>query len=266
MSLMKYCIVALTILFTVSCKEIIEYSPYENIVENKWKKQNVSNYNELLPKATDSFTPFRVGLIADSHTYYDEFVKQTNYINTRNDLDFIIHLGDVTLSANAREFEWYSDIVNRIKIPVFTIVGNHDCLGNGFDIFEEMFGESNFYFEYKNVKFVLFDDIVWEKGVKDPDFDWLSEAIKNDNNYNHVIPLAHIPPWDEQFSAGNSFLYNHILHSNDIDLSIHGHGHSYNYSQNYGNVNYLSVPAPIRDELIILDVQSDTIKFERIHY
>ncbi|MCT4643412.1 MAG: metallophosphoesterase [Carboxylicivirga sp.] len=249
-----------------SCDEIIEYSPYQNKVKSKWKKQNVSNYNKLLPAANEDFKPFRVGLIADSHTYYDEFEKQVKYINSRDDLDFIVHLGDITLSANAREFDWYSDIMNKIKIPVITIIGNHDCLGNGHSIYQEMFGESNFFFEYRDVKLVFFDDVVWEKKVSDPDFEWFDKALENDQDYKYVIPFAHIPPWDAQFTIGNEYLYDQLMLKHDVDLSVHGHGHSYSYQKNYGEVNYLMVPAPIRDELIILDVNSDAIDVERIEY
>ena len=257
--------IVLSLLF-LACDEVIEYSPYQNIVKSKWKKQNISNYNKLLPKANEPFTPFRIGLIADSHTYYDEFEKQVEYINTRDDLDFIIHLGDITLSANSREFNWYSDIMNKIKIPVITLIGNHDCLGNGYDIYSEMFGESNFFFEYKDVKFVMFDDIIWEKKVSDPDFEWFDKALVNDSDYKYVLPFAHIPPWDQQFTVGNEFLYNQILLRHNLDLSIHGHGHSYSYSQPYDDVHYLSVPSPERNQLIILDVQPDTIKHEVIKY
>lgn len=251
----------------LSCDEIIEYSPYENIVEKKWKNQNVKNYNKLLPEAQKSFEPFKIGLIADTHTYYDEFEKQVRVINKRDDLDFIVHLGDLTLSANAREFDWYSDIMNQINIPVISLIGNHDCLANGYDIYTEMFGESNFFFEYKDVKFVMFDDVVWEKQIRDPDFDWFIESIVNNDDYQYVIPFAHIPPWDEQFSYGNEFFYNQILLGNSIELSVHGHGHRYEYSQPYnGGVNYLSIPAPIRNELIIMNIQSDTILIEKIDY
>jgi len=265
-SYIKLVITLIVLTLISSCEEIIEYSPYENIVESKWKKQNLKNYNRLLQEANQSFEPFRIGLISDSHTYYDEFEKQVKYINSRNDLDFIVHLGDLTLSANAREFEWYSEIMNRIKVPVFTLIGNHDCLANGYDIYVEMFGESNFFFEYKDIKFVMFDDVVWEKQIQDPDFDWLKKVIVNDKNYKYVLPFAHIPPWDPQFSYGNEYLYNQLMLDNEIDISVHGHGHSYGYTQRYGDVHYLSIPAPIRNELVIMDFQADTISVESIDY
>ncbi|MBS2212347.1 metallophosphoesterase [Carboxylicivirga mesophila] len=253
-------------LFTSSCEEVIEYSPYQNIVPKKWKNQNISNYNALLPAANEVFEPFKVALIADTHTYYDEFEKQVKFINSFTDIDFVIHLGDVTLSANSREFEWYSDIMNKLNVPVITIIGNHDCLGNGYSIYTDMFGESNFYFEYRDVKFVIFDDIIWEKHIADPDFTWFNNALKNDGSYKHVIPFAHIAPWDDQFSMGNELYYNYILEENHISLSVHGHDHHYKWKQPYGEVNYMTVPSPDKQELIILDIHAEAVQVERLNY
>ncbi|MCU4176160.1 metallophosphoesterase family protein [Carboxylicivirga sp. N1Y90] len=260
-------IVAFILLMTIaSCDYLFEYSPYQNIVKAKWKQQNVKSIEKLALVDNRAFESFKVGLISDSHTYYDELEKQIDYLNTRKDLDFIIHLGDITLSSNIREFEWYSELVNRINVPVFTLIGNHDCLGNGYSIYTEMFGEANFLFTYKGVKFVFFDDVVWEKSIQDPDFEWFEKAIANDEDNKYVIPFSHIPPWDQQFTYGNELFYNYLLEESGIDLSVHGHGHSYDYAQVYGDVNYLSVPSCIRDELITLDFQADTILIDRIHY
>lgn len=256
----------LVVVLTTSCEELIDYSPYQNIVPGRWKNQNISNYNDLLPSAKEVFEPFKVALISDSHTYYDEFEKQVKYINSLDDIDFVIHLGDITLSANSREFEWYSDIMNKINRPVITVIGNHDCLGNGYSIYTEMFGQSNFFFEYRDVKFVIFDDIIWEKHIADPDFKWFDDALENDGQYRHVIPFSHIPPWDDQFSMGNELLFNNILEDNHIPLSVHGHDHHYKWKQHYGEVNYLSVPAPDKSELVILDIQPENVLVERRPY
>ncbi|MBI9064441.1 MAG: metallophosphoesterase [Marinilabiliaceae bacterium] len=259
-------VLSLLSIMASSCDEVIEYSPYQNIIKDKWKAQNPANIKALNQQSETTFKPFKIVLIADSHTYYDDFEKQVKYINTLKDIDFVIHLGDLTLSAINREFEWYSDIINKIKIPVITLIGNHDCLANGYDIYKEMFGPSDFYFSYNGVKFVMFDNIVWEKKVKDPDFEWFSETIVNDKNYTHVIPFAHIPPWDEQFSYGNELFYNYLLEKNDISLSVHGHIHRYDVRQPYGTVNYLSVPSCNRNQLVIMAIQSDTVTFENIAY
>nr|WP_319397782.1 metallophosphoesterase [uncultured Carboxylicivirga sp.] len=251
----------------VSCDEWIEYSPYENIVDNAYKNQNIKNYNRIIEGVDQPFKPFKIGLIADTHTYYDEFEKQVAHINTLDDLDFIIHMGDITLSANSREFKWYSDIMNKIKFPVITLIGNHDCLGNGYDIYKEMFGDSNFSFVYKGVKFVMFDDVIWEKNIEDPDFVWFNNALENTEDAKYVLPFAHIYPWDSQFSIGNEYLYNEMMKHHKVPLSVHGHGHSYQYSNYFGDeVNYLLVPSCIRNEMVILDFQQDTIIVNKYNY
>lgn len=259
-------VLSLIAVMCLSCDEVIEYSPYQNIIKDEWKGQNTANIKALNQQSETAFKPFKIALIGDSHTYYDDLEKQVKYINTLKDLDFVIHMGDLTLSAINREFEWYSDIINKIQIPVITLIGNHDCLANGYAIYNEMFGPSDFSFSYNGVKFVMLDDVVWEKHVEDPNFEWFTEAIVNDNNYEHVIPFAHIPPWDEQFSYGNELFYNYLLERNNISLSVHGHIHRYDVRQPYGAVNYLSVPSCNRDQLVIMDIQSDTILFENIAY
>lgn len=249
-----------------SCDDVIEYSPYQNTVDTKRTHQNTHNINRLHKKTAPGFMPFTIALIADSHTYYDDLEKQIKYLNTVRDIDFIIHMGDITLSAINREFKWYNDLIRKSKVPVITLIGNHDYLANGYSIYKEMFGQSNFKFTYNGVKFVGFDDIVWEKHVKDPDFKWFSEAIQQEHGIQHVVPLAHIPPWDDQFSYGNELYYNYLMEQNAISLSVHGHMHRYDVRQPYGDVTYLTVPSCNRDQLVMMHFEKDTILFENITY
>lgn len=255
-------------LIVVGCENLLEYSPFTNDVKDEWRKQNETSLDKISSGINQEFTPFKVGLIADSHTYYDEFEDQVDYLNSREDLDFIIHLGDITLGSYMREFNWYSEIMNRIDQPVFTIIGNHDCLGNGHEIYKEMFGTPNMQFSYKGVKFVLFDDVIWEKQIEDPDLLWLYDALENDNNYKYVLPFAHIPPWDSQFSIGNRYLYHEIMKDRNIQFSVHGHDHSYKLNQTFGdgNVNYLVVPSCEKYEMVVMNFQKDTILIDRVQY
>jgi len=255
----------LFVLFT-SCEDLIEYSPYQNIVKDKWKEQNISNYQLLLPAENTEFSPFKIVLISDTHNFYDPFITQVNYINTLKDIDFVIHLGDFTTGSLNKEFNWYSTIINRLDIPFFTVIGNHDCLANGCSIYKNMFGPSDYIFTYKNVKFILFDDVIWEKNCQDPDFEWLDDALKNDDNYTHIIPFSHIPPWDGQFSYGNEIVFNTLMERNKINLSVHGHKHRFDVLKPYGDVNYLTIPSSDKHQLVILTINSDTILIKNVKY
>ena len=132
-----------------------------------------------------------------------------------------------------------------------------------------MFGPTNFTFVYNNCKFILFDDIVWEKNVEDPDFDWLMKNIINDNNYTHVIPMAHIPPWDEQFAVGNELVYNLILANAAIDISIHGHIHGFTNSYRYNDfseIQYITTDDLKDRNFILLTINKSFYEIERVKF
>jgi len=260
----------LTILFLYGCHDIIEYSPYQVKVDKSDKSQNARNLSSLDKYNSTEFKSFKIALFGDTHTFYDDFNDIVKELNKRNDYDFIINMGDITLSGIYREFKWYSDIINKLDKPVITIIGNHDCLSNGEYVFNEMFGPTNFTFEYNNCKFVIFDDIIWEKDIEDPDFDWFNDNLKNDKNYKHIIPFSHIPPWDEQFSYGNEMAYNYFLDKNNIKYSFHGHTHNFAIKQPYldrlGSVTYVTTEAANDRGYLVLTIEKDDIKVERVNF
>jgi len=264
--------ILLGILFTIlllSCDNIFEYSPYQVKVDKADKDQNYKNLDIISKKSNKDFKPFKIVLFGDTHTYYDDFNDIVKELNKRSDFDFIVNMGDITLSGIYREFIWYSDIINKLNKPVLTIIGNHDCLANGEYVFKEMYGPTNFTFVYNNCKFVIFDDIVWERNVKDPDFEWFNTNLKNDENYTQVISLSHIQPWDEQFSYGNELLFNAILHNNNVKYSFHGHTHNYKKIKKYkdilGDVTYVTTEAGNDRGFLILTIEENDIKIEKIN-
>ncbi len=263
-----YFITVLSIL--TACSEAFEYSPYQVNVKSSEKGQTTRNLKRIAEIDQGSFKPFKIALFGDTHTFYDDFEDIVSKLNARDDFDFAIHLGDITSSAINREFQWYSDIINRMKKPVITIIGNHEYLSNGYYVFEEMYGPTNFTFVYNNCKFVIFDDIIWEKNVADPDFEWFDENLTNDNNYTHVIPFSHIPPWDQQFSYGNELAFNYMLHENGVEYSFHGHTHQYMDERRYesvlGNVRYITTEAANDRGYLIVTVHKDSLQIEKVNF
>lgn len=271
---MKKIIVGISmILLILSCDNIIEYSPYQVNIDKSEKAQNSSNLKRISEINKKEFKSFKIVLFGDTHTYYDDFNDIVKALNKRDDYDFIINMGDITLSGIYREFEWYSDIINKLKKPVVTIIGNHDCLANGEYVFKEMFGPTNFTFVYNNCKFVIFDDIIWERDMKDPDFDWFKDNLINDKNYNHVIPISHIQPWDDQFSYGNEQIFNFYLSINKIKYSFHGHTHNFAIKTPYENsicttgskVKYVTTEAADDRGYLVLTIKEDDIEIEKVN-
>lgn len=264
---MKQHLLTLTLLLSIplwfGCEDLIEYSPYQVIMDGEETKRNDTALVNIVKLSQETFVPFKIALIGDSHTYYDDFEDQIAAINNMDSIDFVIHMGDLTLSGIHREFEWYADIIDNLHRPIITLIGNHDCLSNGEVMYREMFGNYNFTLDYNNCHLVFFDDNIWERNVKDPDFEWLYSNLQNGSHYTHQFVFAHIHPWDGQFSKGNSYLYNQIMEGSNITASIHGHSHTFSYSQHYGKVPYLITGDSTDREVVILEVQQDTILVNR---
>jgi 3',5'-cyclic-AMP phosphodiesterase len=257
----------IAVLVTVtSCSDIIEYSPYKAGVKTPDKDLNIKAINRIEEINNAEFKPFSIGLVGDSHTYYDYFEKQIKLLNTKNDIDFVVHLGDLTVSGIYREFIWFRDITAKLEHPLVTIIGNHDYLSNGSYMFQEMFGTTNFHFVFNDCLLIFMDNIIWEKNVQDPDFEWLEDVLQTGQNYSKRIVFSHIPPWSDQFNKGNEYYFNQLLERYNVDLSVHGHGHSYYYGNRYNKTPYLMIPSSQKGEVIFLDIKDADIDIRRENY
>lgn len=255
-----------SILMLASCNNLIEYSPYQAGI-GAHPKRNVQVVDDLGARGKEEFTPFKIALIGDSHTYYDDLEDQVRELNKIDSIDFVVHMGDLTLSGIHREFIWYNDITGKLRHPLITIIGNHDYLSNGAEIYKEEFGPVNFTLDYRNCRLVFFDNIVWEKNVQDPDFQWLYQAC-DAPEAEHRVVFAHIPPWDEQMSIGNTRLYDEILTNNEVDLSVHGHIHRFFYGYKEAHLPPLHTPFLVTGdsqdrEIVILELRADTLLVNR---
>lgn len=252
-----------SLMLLFSCEDLFEYSPYQVDTSETDQKRNVKAMAKIALQSSEAFKPFKIAIIGDSHTYYDDFNDQVKAVNKLDSIDFVVHMGDVTLSGIYREFVWFAEIIDQLKYPVVTIIGNHDCLANGESMYEEMFGDFNFDLEYNDCHLVFFDDNIWERDGEDPDFLWLSKNLSLSDEYTHQFVFAHIQPWDQQFSIGNRYFYNYILEQNAVTASIHGHTHSFSYSEYFGKIPYLVTGDSEDREIVVLEVLKDGIRVDR---
>jgi predicted phosphodiesterase len=227
-------------------------------VESSDSDLNAKALEVIQHEGTEDFAPFSIGLFGDTHTYYDDFEKQVRYFNRKDSLDFVVHMGDLTLSGIYREFMWFRDISAKLDHLLITLIGNHDYLSNGEFLYNEMFGPFNFTMVYNNCLFVFFDDVIWEKNVEDPDFDWLEAVLKDSEDYKYRFVFAHIPPWDSSFSRGNEYYFNQVMVKHNVDLSLHGHTHNFYYGKKYSSGPfYFTSSSSEKNEVFFLDVDED---------
>ena len=109
------------------------------------------------------------GLITDTHiglgaTVESDLKKALSYIKGQENLEAVIHVGDVTNVGGLKEYKKYAAIwkSSSISVPHIATVGNHDNAIGGYQVWLHRFG----YYRYsKNTGLKYFKNII-NKGAK----------------------------------------------------------------------------------------------------
>jgi 3',5'-cyclic-AMP phosphodiesterase len=252
-------ICAILLLVTCSCEDLFEFSPYDTPVKSK----DLNEVNSaLISKSTITNDTLKFVLLSDSHDSYDELSDAVASINNLNSIQFVICCGDVTNTGLAQEYNWYVDIVGRLKYPLITTVGNHDHLSNGLKLYRRLFGPENMSFVFDKYKFIVFNDVVWENNNTTPDFEWLQNELSNDSLHNIII--AHIPFWTDQLNGSRDEI-EQIVSRENTTVALYGHEHV--FSEKYYNGVHSIVSGCIQDrEYYILSLVDDSTHTERISF
>jgi len=251
----------------VSCDDYFEYSPYVAKVKSSCKNLHTQNFNMLFANSTPKDT-IKVAVFADSHYYYGELSKAVEDVNKRSDIDFVIVNGDIADNGYLKEYELFHEKMDKLIIPYFTVIGNHDYKSNGSEIYKQMYGHFNKSFVFHDNFFILFDDIFWESN-KTPDMNWLEDQLKRAcaGTYKNIFVLCHIPPYGDQFTDEYEVLYREFMLEYDVDLSIHGHIHRFEYGNYYSDeMLYLAVESINDKEYVIITASDDEVKVEQIKF
>lgn len=132
--------------------DMIDYHPYDVHISGE-TDVNAHNIAQIEQNCQNK-TTIRFVTMGDSQRWYDETDDFVSHLNKRDDIDFVIHGGDVSDFGVTDEFLWQRDIMNKLKIPYVVLLGNHDCLGTGEETYRAIFGDPNFSFIAGRVKFV----------------------------------------------------------------------------------------------------------------
>lgn len=265
MKAMNKIIVVFVYFFMVSCNNVFEFSPYTADVDDALKNQTQKNTGELVLEHTKSSSSYSFVTIADSHYKFKELQNAINKINTLEDVDFVVHLGDFTDKGLMMEYESFSKEIERLKLPIFTCIGNHDYLSNGGTIYKQMFGNYNYSIYYKNTKLVFFDATAWESG-KQSDMTWFENELSSDDVPK--IILSHIPPWDDQYTKENTMKYRTLVNNENVIVSLHGHHHDFSDKNPLETETPFLIPGSIdHGKLCKITVKSDqTFTYELIPF
>jgi 3',5'-cyclic AMP phosphodiesterase CpdA len=231
--MMKTLTILLVSALLVSCGE--RYSPWESDVPSDLKNLTAQQLSVLNETPEQSF-PFTVALLADPQGTPKDLQRVVDAINRRDDVKFIMVLGDLTDYGLLHEYIWAGNALKRSRVPFFTVVGNHDAIAHGKSIYRDMFGPYDYTFTYAGLKFVMWNNNQFEFGASD--FSWLER-----NSDSNSVVASHVPPVVDVHKQDQVDRWLEINRRTGIWASLHGHrGTEVAHSWHENSIPYYVVP------------------------
>src|SRR6187402_1878943 len=146
---MRLLVTALVLsIFLISCEKAFTYNANEIQIEEKDRDQNTKNLERLRSKPQNG--SFNFVVISDTQRFYEELDEFIEKINGYPDISFVVVNGDMTDFGLRSEYLWISHRLQKLSFPSLVVIGNHDMLGNGSELYKNMFGLENFSFSFSN--------------------------------------------------------------------------------------------------------------------
>jgi Icc protein len=245
------------------CDDNFQYSPNEISLKENEKNLNVLNISRIQSSDTLRFL-----FISDLHHSYEELGDFVNHANSLQDISFVAIGGDLTNFGLQEEYRQSHGWLKLLKMPSVAVIGNHDLLGNGEEVFKQMYGKLNFSFTVNGTKLIFVNSNSREydfKGV--PDLGWLKSELADSANYNEAIVIGHCPPFDADFDPELQSQYAGMLASHNIKTTLYGHSHSFKITQPYNDgVSYVISDDMSDRSYVLVKVFNNFISTEQITF
>ena len=245
------------------CSDAYEYSPNQISDNNSSRDLNMKNLQRLQEQTPDD--TITIVFAGDSQQFYQELDSFVEKVNTLNDVDFVLIAGDISDFGLLQEFEWIDARLRNLKQPFFGVIGNHDLVSNGEEVFKKMFGSLNFSFVYDSVKFILHNTNSREyTGANVPDLDWLEAELSPNAKVSNFVGVSHVPPFSGDFNGDLEAKYSSMLKSTPgFLLSLHGHIHDHTDGYPYDDgIRYITSFAFSQRNLVLLKIAGNSISKE----
>lgn len=263
-----YAVATVCLLALAGC-DVIEYHPYDTRIDGP-TDINATNVKRI-EESCGGKTAIRFAVISDTQRWYDETREAVGSINTRGDIDFVIHCGDLTDFGATKEFVWMRDELQRLHPPYVCLLGNHDCLGTGGDVFRRMYGLPDFSFTAGRVHFVCLNTNAYEYdySVAIPDFAFLkADLAAVPTQAERTVVAMHAAPQTEQFNNNVADYFQSTLHQYPgLSFCICGHGHATTQSDIFGDgILYYECGAAKKRQYLVFTINEKGVTYEVADY
>jgi Icc protein len=244
----------------------LQYSPHEIRLDADERDLHEKAVAALVARPPPA--PLRFAVVGDTQRLFTDAEETVRALNARDDLAFVVQVGDFTHWGLADEFEVMNRIFSELRVPYFVVVGIHDLLGTGRIMYEEMFGPVNFAFTYGGLRVVLLDSNSREYGFdgRVPDLEWLAAALAQPPDPEHAVVVSHIPPDNPDFDPDLSAGYFDALREGGATLSLHGHAHVFRTVQEEGVQVVVADDVGGRSYLVVTAAEDGSFAFEEVKF
>lgn len=268
----RTCIVMLlyTMLMTImltSC-ELIDIHPYDGRIEGDI---DINGKNiRIIEETLAGRDMIRFAVISDTQRWYDETEDEIADINKHLDIDFVIHCGDQSDFGITKEFEWQRAILQKLKMPFVVLLGNHDCIGSGKEVYRRMYGPENFSFKAGSTLFVCMDTNALEYDFSSPvpDFDFIRSFRWDRSVCENTVVAMHVCPFSDEFNNNVADAFNYYIHNLRNPLfCIYGHGHETKVSDLFGDgLLYYQITCAKHRQYYIFTIKDGGYDYEIVDY
>ena len=169
------------------------------------------------------------------------------------------------------EFEKQRDILSGLRVPFVCLLGNHDCLATGLDVFRKIFGTEDFAFTAGNVRFLCLNTNALE-------FDYSSavpniQFIREEGDHvpegvEKTVVAMHAGPFSEQFNNNIAEYFQYYLREMpDLQFCVYGHGHNISVDEFFDDgIKYYECTCAKKRSYLFFTLNSNGYTYEVVNF
>lgn len=260
---MRRGLAAVCVLLGSAC---FEYSPHAIVLDPSERDLHAKALARLA--AAPPPETLRFAVLGDTQLRFEDAADAVDHLNRRADLAFVVQIGDIVHVGILPEFREMNEVLARLRVPYFVVIGIHEYLGNAEDIYGEMFGAPNLAFTFERTRFVLFDSNSREFGFDGtvPDLAWLAAQLSPDGTHDRAALFSHVPPGSGDFDPALVKPYDALLGAQRSVISFHGHQERFSFEERAGTPVYVVDAVDGRSYLVATVVAGGGFEVERVSF
>jgi 3',5'-cyclic-AMP phosphodiesterase len=260
-----------TLTFMILSCSMFEYNP--NDFELEENEQNLTAKNLTVIAGQIPGDTVLLILAGDTQRFYEDTRDFVSKVNSRPRPDFVVISGDISDFGLPAEFKWMNKIYSSLHAPYLTVIGNHDLIGSGRYVYDEMFGPADYSFTYGRYKFIMANTNGREFGFNGsvPDTAFLKEEYTGDN-FQKIL-LCHVSPGDPDFDPALNDAVEKIIRGSNLHVgAFHGHHHGHAVRFPFGpDLPFVSTSSTSQRNYLEVrffptDNRTDTFNTRQIYY